>query len=305
MFPSCLSPTSLYGGFLRVCLSAAGLTSQTIDIDDETTIHFWGPNPKPNSKSPPKPTLVLIHGFGPHGVWQWRSQIAVFARDYNVYVPSLVFFGRSTTKSSDRSEVFQAKCIGRLLVEKLRVEKFSVVGTSYGGFVAYHIARMWAERVEKVVVASSGINMNKKDNDDLLKRANAEKVEEFLLPTTAGQLRTLISLCMFRGPSYLPDFVFNDFIKKLYRENRKEKLELLKGLSFGKDNTVNISPLQQDVLIIWGENDQIFLLERATELKELLGKKVRLEVIKSASHLPQFEKGYKFNSILKHFLNGS
>nr|GMC47024.1 epoxide hydrolase 4-like [Ipomoea batatas] len=59
MFPSCLSPTSLYGGFLRVCLSAAGLTSQTIDIDDETTIHFWGPNPKPNSKSPPKAQLQI------------------------------------------------------------------------------------------------------------------------------------------------------------------------------------------------------------------------------------------------------
>lgn len=211
MFPSWLSPTSLYGGFLRRCLSSAGLTSQTIDIDDETTIHFWGPNP--NSKSSPKPTLVLIHGFGPHGVWQWSSQIAVFARDYDLYVPSLVFFGRSTTKSSDRSEVFQAKSIGKLLVEKLGVEKFSVVGTSYGGFVAYHIARMWAERVEKVVVASSGINMNKKDNDDLLKRANADKVEDFLLPTTAGQLRTLLSLSMFRRPRYLPDFVFNDFIK--------------------------------------------------------------------------------------------
>ncbi|CAK9158882.1 unnamed protein product, partial [Ilex paraguariensis] len=54
---------------------------------------------------------------------------------------------------------------------------------------------------------------------------------------------------------------------KLYTENRREKLELLKGLTLGRDDTVNLSPLKQEVLIVWGDNDQIFLLEKATELK--------------------------------------
>nr|GMD41037.1 epoxide hydrolase 4-like [Ipomoea batatas] len=210
MLPTWLSPVSFYGGLIRRCLSAAGLTSQTLDIDDETTLHFWGPSP--NSSSPQKPALVLIHGFGPHGVWQWRPQISFFANDYNVFVPSLVFFGRSHSKSSDRSELFQAKCVGKLL-EKLGVEKFSIVGTSYGGFVAYHMARMWPERVEKVVIASSAVNLKKQDNEGLIKRANAGRVEDVLLPATAEQLRTLMSLSSFRQPpAFTPNFIFNDFI---------------------------------------------------------------------------------------------
>lgn len=298
---SWLSPVALYGGFLRRCLRGAGLTCQTIQIDDETTIHFWGPK----SSQLIKPSLVLIHGFGPHGVWQWRPQITFFSNDFDIYIPSLVFFGRSTTKSSDRSEFFQATCIVKLL-DKLGVEKCSIIGTSYGGFVAYHMAKMLPGKVQKVIIASSGVNIKKKDNDGLLERAKVDKIEDLLLPATATQLRTLITLSTHRRPPYLPDFFFNDFINKLYVENRKEKLELLKGLSLGRDDTVDhITPLEQEVLIVWGEHDQIFLLDKATELIELLGEKARLKVIKNASHVPQLEHGAKFNKIVNNFLCGS
>lgn len=263
-------------------------------------MHFWGPKPK--AFSPSKPSLILIHGFGPHGVWQWRQQITCFAQKYNLYVPDLVFFGDSTTKSRERSEVFQAVCVGRML-ERIGVDRYSVVGTSYGGFVAYHLASTWPERVERVVIASSGVNLRRKDNEELLKRAKLEKIEGLMLPANAGQLRTLMSLSVFRRP-YVPDFFLNDFLEKLYGENRKEKMELLKGLTLGRDDTVNIVPLKQEVLVVWGDHDQIFLLEKAYELKKFLGEKARLEIIKNTSHVPQLERAGQFNKIVKSFLCG-
>ncbi|KAK2965577.1 hypothetical protein RJ640_018743 [Escallonia rubra] len=301
MVASCLSLVSLYGRYLHRSLSAAGLSSQSLQIDDLTTIHFWGP--KPCTSSTPKPALLLIHGFGPQGVWQWRPQIVSLSRHFDLYVPDLVFFGDSTTKSSDRSEVFQAASVGKLM-ERLGLNRYSVVGTSYGGFVAYHMAAMWPDRVDKVVIASSGVNMRRRDNGELLKRAGVERIEDLMLPATAGQLRTLMALAAFRRP-YMPDFLLNDFLDKLYSENRKEKLELLKGLTLGHEDTANISPLQQDVLIVWGDKDQIFLLDKATELKELLGERARLEVIKNASHVPQIEHAAHFNRIVKSFLLSS
>lgn len=210
MKPSCLSLVSLYGSYLRRCLATAGLSSQTIDIDGDTSMHFWGPNRMNSSTTNSKPPLILIQGFGPHGIWQWRPQIVFFSSEFDLYVPDLLFFGESYTRSSDRSEVFQAVCVTKLL-EKLGIQKYSVVGTSYGGFVAYHMAARWPERVEKVVIASSGVNLQRKDNDELLKRAKVEKIEELMLPATAGQLRTLMSLSVFRR-TYVPDFLLNDFI---------------------------------------------------------------------------------------------
>ncbi|KAH6790815.1 alpha/beta-Hydrolases superfamily protein [Perilla frutescens var. frutescens] len=298
MVAVCLSLVSLYGSFLRRCVTAAGLSSQSVEIDDGTsTIRFWGP-----ASATSKPPLVLIHGFGPHGVWQWRPQISFFSREFSVYVPDLLFFGRSFTDSSDRSEVFQAASIGKLM-EKLGISRYSVVGTSYGGFVAYRMAEMWPERVEKVVIASSGVNMRRNEHAELLKRAKVEKIEDLMLPNAASQLRKLLGLSVFRR-LYMPDFFLNDLIDKLYCENRKEKLELLKGLTLGQDDTGTICSLSQEVLIVWGEHDRIFLLEKAIELEKLLGEKARLQVIKNTSHVPQLEDSGQFNNIVNNFLSG-
>lgn len=99
------------------------------------------------------------------------------------------------------------------LMEKAGVERFSVIGTSYGGFVAYHVARMWPERVEKVVIASSGVNMRRGDNEKLLRRAKLEKIEHLMLPATAVQLQTLIGLAMSRRVDVIPRFLLNDFVQ--------------------------------------------------------------------------------------------
>ncbi|KAH7859963.1 hypothetical protein Vadar_007561 [Vaccinium darrowii] len=291
---------SLWGTYIRHTFTAAALSSQTIDIDDETTIHFWGPK-----SANPKPPLVLLHGFGPDAHWQWHPQVAFFARQFALYIPNLVFFGDSTTKSAERTEIFQAVSVGKLM-EKLGVERYYVVGTSYGGYVAYHMAAMWPDRVEKVVIASSAVNMTLRDNVEFLeKRAKVENSVELLLPETAAQLKTLIAIALYRGLGYLPNFLLNDVIRNMYSKNRNKKIELLKGLQVGKYDTVNISPLHQDVFLVWGEHDQLFLLKKATELKELLGEKTQLEVIKDTGHAPQTENPALFNKIVYKLLVGS
>ncbi|KAL2346616.1 hypothetical protein Fmac_000616 [Flemingia macrophylla] len=300
MAPSFLSVVSLFAAYIRHCFKAAGLASRTLSVDAQTTMHFWAPI----HQSAHKPSVVLIHGFGLEAIWQWRRQVQILAPLFNVYVPDLLFFGGSTTNSSERSEVFQAACVGKLL-DLLDLERFHVVGTSYGGMVAYNLAQMLGkERVQKVVIASSGVNMTKTDNADLLQRAQFDHIHQLLLPATPQHLRKLLSLTVHRPPKILPNFLLGDFLDKLYAENRKEKMELLKGLTIGRDSTSNISPLEQEVLIIWGEEDGIFPVQLARELKRVISEKARLELIKEASHVPQIEKAGEFNNILLNFLKG-
>ncbi|XP_039057763.1 uncharacterized protein LOC120201152 isoform X2 [Hibiscus syriacus] len=243
MAPSFLSIVSLYGIYLRRSLTAAGLTSKSIDIDyGNTTVHLWSPKP---DQTPRKPALFLLHGFGPSAIWQWRRQVQFFASYFDVYVPDLVFFGGSTTKSKERSEVFQAISMAKLM-EKLGVKKYHVMGTSYGGFVAYHMAKLWPDTVEKVVIASSGVNMRKADNTALLERANVENIEEIMLPETATQIRTLSRLAVSWRFNMIPNFFWNNIVNQLYSENRREKLELLKGVTLAAaDEPFKLTPLQQ------------------------------------------------------------
>ncbi|KAL9399988.1 hypothetical protein Peur_008949 [Populus x canadensis] len=301
MAPSFLSLASLYSFYLRHCFTSSGLSQKSINVGDETTIHYWAPT----QLGQPKPNLVFIHGFGPVSLWQWRQQVQFFAPDFNLYVPDLIFFGDSTTKSSERSEIFQAESVAKLL-ETLGVEKYSLVGTSYGGFVSYHIARMFPERVEKVVVASSGVNMRKKNNEELVKKAKLEKIDDLMLPQKPSDLRALLGVAVSkRSLLMIPDFFLNDLINKLFAENRNKKMELLSGLTIGHDDAVNISPLQQDVLLVWGDKDQVFPLEMAKDLQGLIGKNVKLEIVKDTSHVPQIENAAEFNKIIKNFLSAS
>ena len=50
------------------------------------------------------------------------------------------------------------------MLKRLSVSKFSVVGTSYGGFVAYTLSYLYHEDVDKVVIASSTVCKEMEDN---------------------------------------------------------------------------------------------------------------------------------------------
>lgn len=118
---SYLSPTRFLEGYLRRCLKAAGLTSQTLSIDSETTIHFWGPPPLDHPSDDDRPVMLLLHGFGPSSMWQWRRQIQAFSPSvFRLYSPDLVFFGDSTTSSTNRTEVFQVY-VDHVFIPQLRM----------------------------------------------------------------------------------------------------------------------------------------------------------------------------------------
>ncbi|CAD5332329.1 unnamed protein product [Arabidopsis thaliana] len=282
MAPSFLSVARFVEALLRRRFSSAGLSLQTLSIDSETTIQFWGPPPSSSSENTQKPSLLLLHGFGPSAVWQWSHQVKPLSHFFRLYVPDLVFFGGSSSSGENRSEMFQALCMGKLM-EKLEVERFSVVGTSYGGFVAYNMAKMFPEKVEKVVLASSGVNLRRSDNEAFIARAKCHRIKEVMLPASATDLRRFSGM-------------------KMYSEKREEKAELLEGLSIGKDDKTNVSPIQQDVMLIWGEQDQVFPLKMAHDLKEMLGTKATLKVIQKTSHIPQTEKSKEFNGFVMSFL---
>ncbi|KAF8047726.1 hypothetical protein N665_2852s0002 [Sinapis alba] len=305
MAPSFLSVAKFVEAILRRRFSSTGLSLQTLSIDSETTIQFWGPPPSQSPENKQKPSLLLLHGFGPSAIWQWSRQVKPLSLAFRLYIPDLVFFGGSTTTSScsdeNRSEMFQASCMGKLM-EKLGVERFSVVGTSYGGFVAYNMAKMFPEKVEKVILASSGVNMRRSDNEAFIARAKCHRIVEVMLPSSGTDLRRFSGMVSSRRLDFVPNFVLNDFCQKMYSEKRDEKAELLEGLSIGRDDKTNVTPLQQDVMLIWGEHDQVFPLKMAHDLKEMLGKKAKLKVIQKTSHIPQTEKPKEFNGTIMSFL---
>ncbi|CAL9075527.1 unnamed protein product [Musa textilis] len=118
-------------------------------------------------------------------------------------------------------------------------------------------------------------------------------------------LRRLARLAVYRLPRFVPEFIFRDMLRNLFSDNLEEKLELIKGVTIANKDDFHLTPLPQQVLIIWGEHDQIFPVAKAIELQKRLGENARLEVLQNTGHLPQMEDANRFNKLLFSFLLGA
>ena len=102
-----------------------------------------------------KPPLVMVHGFA-GGIGLWILNIDELARDRAVYVFDLLGFGRSDrpafSKKADRAE--------RKFVDSIEewrkgvgLEKFVLLGHSFGGYLVSAYTLKYPERVHHLVIA--------------------------------------------------------------------------------------------------------------------------------------------------------
>ena len=100
------------------------------------------------------PALVLVHGVT-SGSATWERAISLLARDHTVIAPDLLGHGESAKPRGDYSLGAFAAGV-RDLLAALDIETATVVGHSLGGGVAMQLAYQFPERVERLVLVSSG-----------------------------------------------------------------------------------------------------------------------------------------------------
>ncbi|OVA18734.1 Alpha/beta hydrolase fold-1 [Macleaya cordata] len=295
---------------LHGLMKLAGLIPHTVEIERGTKMNFWVPSEtikngkeKENYKNKPKkmnnkPVVVLVHGFAAEGIVTWQFQVGALTSKYTVYVPDLLFFGGSTTDSTDRSPMFQAECLVTGL-RKLGVERCIVVGFSYGGMVAFKMAEKYPDLVQSMVVSGSVLAMTDSISSVALERLGFSSSSELLLPNSVKGLKALLSVAAHKK-LWFPDRLHRDYLEVMFT-NRKERAELLEGLVISnKDAT--IPNFTQRIHLLWGENDQIFNLDLAQNMKCQLGDNATLKTIEKSGHLVHLERPCLYNKCLKEFL---
>jgi pimeloyl-ACP methyl ester carboxylesterase len=204
----------LLDAYFRRRFAAAGLVEASVPLDGgATTVHCWRFQP---GAVDARPILVLLHGFGPPATWQWRLQVVPLSRRFRLIVPDLLFFGGSSTSAGARvSEAQQAEAVAKLVAAVAPAPaRVSVAGTSYGGFVAYHVARLLGPgAVDRVVIASSDLLKADADDRALLRRGGAERVEDVMLPRSPERMRRLLQLAYHRPRRFTPAFVLRDLVQ--------------------------------------------------------------------------------------------
>jgi pimeloyl-ACP methyl ester carboxylesterase len=155
--------------------------------------------------------VVFLHGFGLDGILTWQFQVLALAKKYAVYVPDLLFFGDSITDKTERSPAFQAECMAKGL-RKLRVEKCTLVGLSYGGIVGFRMAEMFPNLVDSMVITCSVMALTESITCAGLQRIGFSSWADYLIPETVEGVKKLLDVAFYKLP-WIPDFVYRHILE--------------------------------------------------------------------------------------------
>ncbi|KAF8038691.1 hypothetical protein BT93_B1283 [Corymbia citriodora subsp. variegata] len=285
----------LYKPFLQAAMKLAGVTPQKIEIEPGTVMNFWAPaRPRKNNKN----AIVFLHGFVGDGMLTWQFPVLALMRKYDVYVPDLLFFGSSATGDSRRTVDFHTECLAKGLAA-LGLQRCTVVGFSYGGAMAFKLAELRPELVESVVATCAMPAVTESMSKECLGKVGFPTWSEFLLPNSARCLKKMFEAGSYQLPR-IPFRVFKDGLEVMF-DHRKERAELLEAMVI-PDKDFTLPDYSQKVHLIWGEDDKIFNVGLAKELKEKLGDKATLHCIEKAGHIALMERPFVYNRYLKRIL---
>ncbi|WP_457610717.1 alpha/beta fold hydrolase [Lutibacter sp.] len=232
-------------------------------------------------------TILFIHGMG--GAYNlWWQQIIKFEKSYKVISYTLPEDINSLQKTSE----------GILkILETEKIDKFYVVGTSMGGYIAQYLVSTIPDRIEKVVFG------NTFPPNNLIAKEN--KTKSKLLP-------------------FLPEIVISKLgektlDKKIIPAAKNSKLlkAFLVSLPFSKKQFINrynividkftMSPTKYNIkripkLIIESDNDPLIQPQLQQQLKKLY-KNASVYTFHNEGHFPYINAPKEYNEILWQFFN--
>jgi len=259
---------------------------RTIDIDG-VPIHYIERGSGPVA-------AVLIHGFLGH-TYSFRYLIPELAKDQRVVAVDLKGSGYSgRPKKGDYSLTEQARLVIRLM-DKLGIDRASVVGHSLGGEVAMRLAANWPARAEKLVLAASVSG----DRIPTLPVTPLIKPVLWLIGRLFGRL-------IFRRQFYDPRKATKEVLEAYRRPLRIKgtghaAYQTLRDMR--REKAVDSSRISPPVLILWASSERILPRWVLSRLRKRFPK-AKVVTIERAGHLLLEEQPEQANRAVKSFLEG-
>jgi pimeloyl-ACP methyl ester carboxylesterase len=257
------------------------------------------------------PVLLLIHGITGTSA-NWRRVIGPLSERYTVIAPDLLGHGESAKPQGDYSLGAYASGIRDLLV-LLGHERASVVGHSLGGGIAMQFAYQFPERLDRLVLVSSG-GLGREVSP--LIRAATLPGSEYVLPLLVAEpLRDAVSALnralgvvgLRAGPDLRE--VSRGFASLGDIEARQAFIHTVRGIIDPGGQRVSATDrlylaAEVPTLIVWGERDPIIPVDHAQIAHEGMPGS-RLELFPKSGHFPQLDDPLGFLGVLQDFLEST
>jgi pimeloyl-ACP methyl ester carboxylesterase len=285
------------------------------------------PPTKPRPRRSPVPEEIILHGHrvsfrrageGPailliHGITgssqTWEEVIPALAERHTVIAPDLLGHGESAKPRGDYSLGAYASGLRDLLIA-LGLEQATVVGHSLGGGVAMQFAYQFPERIDRLVLVSSG---GLGQEVSLLLRSAALPAAEYVLPLLCAEpLRNAGgAVARFFGrvglrPSYDLEEMARGFASLGDMETRPAFIHTVRGIIDVSGQRVSARDrlylaAEVPTLLIWGERDRMIPAAHGAAAHESMPGS-RYLLYERAGHFPHRDEPRRFADDLLEFM---
>jgi len=247
------------------------------------------------------PAVVLIHGMGGSMDNFRRTFDLLVGAGFRTVAVDLPGFGYSDRAPwADLSPQGHARTVLGLL-DKLGIDKASLIGHSLGGAIALHFARLHPERVERLVLVSSAVP--------------GHLIPGLLRPIWWGPvLEVIAALCLhfwpvrealWRGGVYDPTTLTPELREAMRRPSLIKgttQAVVATGKALLREAPLDLAAVRHPVLIIWGADDRWLDLRSAYRLLAALPN-ARLRIVPRARHMVLEERPDEAHAEMVAFLS--
>jgi len=198
------------------------------------------------------PPLLLLHGSEPQENWRVWEPLLALADTYKLIAPDLLGHGKSTKPDETPDHRAQAQIL-RDFVERLGIERLSLMGSGWGGQIALEFALDWPESVSSIVLVACSYDkdqlrrLQKLRKPTLIIFAEDDLVTQlkagYLLRDAIGTSRLEVLDAVARDPRY--DFRMSHRLQKF---RAPQVLQLAKSFLSNPDAMVAEPPEMENEL---------------------------------------------------------
>ena len=236
------------------------------------------------------PALVLLHGVGLNQSI-WAEQVKFFSITHRVITYDLLGHGAET-----RRGVVLGDWVTQLetRVEELGLQKFSLLGFSFGGMIAQSYASRHADKIDKLVLMSTVYDRSEADRAGVLARLELAKREGPQAIISAALVRWFSS-------NVKPELLV--YYDKLLRGNDAAAFLAAYECFAKSDGELKgaLATFKRPTLVITGEHDTGSTSAMAQKLAGVIPN-AECYIMPNARHLMPVEMPEAVNTVLSRFL---
>ncbi len=249
--------------------------------------------------------VIFLHGLG-HAASAWSEVLPHLARRFRVFAVDMLGCGYSDKPRIDYSLKALATYT-RLFMDAVGIERAHLVGHSLGGGIAMHLAWQYPERVNRLVLISSG-GLGR--DVRLALRVASLPGTSLALACSTSPVWLWALKRLWAGHVITPAWRENMqmWIRLGQVDSRRAFLRILRCVCSIRGQKISaldrLTLLKHPVLLIWGERDRTIPVAHARHAASLM-RHCQLEVLPGCKHYPPLERPEAVAALLERFLRAN